>query len=387
MPVHFKVASHDAQSVRGPKTNSPTMPEELLGRTWGVKAKTTRCAELLQSSFVNKGSLANVLGRNNGFVDTVTLAYNEHHHLIIRPDDVWIAILGQFNFYVNAHAEELRSHFVQHEGKKELVVKAQGTRYTVDFGALAYQMTNKIHENVVDTDLQKWILPDFTTSTSSDTIICSVLMMSTLKAYFSYTMELACGIPSVTLEGEKSDWERLLARLDKLNSFGEEPKAWAALLRPILTRFVAAFDGEPDIDFWSRVCHYHPQGSGPTYLSGWITAFCVWSSVGKWQGHCTSDSLVLDEVSYPVIKSQDVPMGFCEVDVKLIDNEVTFQCMMVSGHLALSIEGEKKDSIRPLPSWFMFIKEECEDPEQIALRKVMEDIAKMKEEWAKKRSQ
>ncbi|KAF8803981.1 hypothetical protein BYT27DRAFT_7225465 [Phlegmacium glaucopus] len=292
------------------------------------------------------------------YLRTLSVIYKPHIlltiDLMVRPDDVWIAILGQFNFYVNAHAEELRSHFVQHEGKKELIVKAEGTRYTVDFGALAYQMKPDPRESY----LKEWILPDFTTSTSNDTIICSVLMMSTMKTYFSYTFDLACGIPSVTLEGEKSDWERLLARLDKLDSFGEEPKAWAALLRPILTRFVAAFDGEPDIDFWSRVCHHHPQFSGPSYISGWITAFCVWSSVGKWQGYHTSDSLVLDEVSYPVIKSQDVPVGFCEVDVKLIDNKVTFPSMMVSGHLALSVEGAKKDSIRPLPSWFIFIKEE-----------------------------
>jgi hypothetical protein len=36
---------------------------------------------------------------------------------------------------------------------------------------------------------------------------------------------------------------------------------------------------------------------------------------------------------------------------------VTLPCMMVSGHLAYSVEGEKKDRIRPLPSWFMFVKE------------------------------
>ena len=185
-------------------------------------------------------------------------------------------------------------------------------------------------------------------------------------------MVLTCGIPSVTLEGEKSDWERLLARLDKLDSFGEEPKAWAAMLRPILTRFVRAFDGEPDIDFWSRVCHYYPQGSGPTYLSGWITAFCVWSSNGKWRGPPISQpptmlngktvpELVLDNVSYPVIEKGQVPVGFCEVDVKLDDNGQIFQCMMVSGHLAYSVESEKKDRIRPLPSWFMFIKGEEEE--------------------------
>ena len=190
-------------------------------------------------------------------------------------------------------------------------------------------------------------------------------------SYFDYKIRLDCGIPSVTLEGEKSDWERLLTRLDKLESFGEEPKAWAAMLRPILVRFVRAFDGEPDIDFWSRVCHYHSQGSGPTYLSGWITAFCVWTNEGKWQGPPISGppsrtirfrsgktvpELVLDKVSYPVIESVDVPAGYCEVDVKLDDNGEIFDCMMVSGHLAYSVEGDKKDTIRPCPSWFMFVK-------------------------------
>ena len=49
---------------------------------------------------------------------------------------------------MNAHSEELRHYFVAHEGKKELIVQASGTRYTVDFGALSRQMTKKIHENV-----------------------------------------------------------------------------------------------------------------------------------------------------------------------------------------------------------------------------------------------
>ena len=42
----------------------------------------------------------------------------------------------------------LRDISPQHEGKKELVVRAAGTRYTVDFGALAHQMTDQLHQNV-----------------------------------------------------------------------------------------------------------------------------------------------------------------------------------------------------------------------------------------------
>ena len=55
---------------------------------------------------------------------------------------------------------------------------------------------------------------------------------------------------------------------------------------------------------------------------------------------------------------RSVPGGFCEVDVELDDNGEMFPCMMVSGHLAYSVEGEKKDTVRPCPSWFMFVKGE-----------------------------
>jgi hypothetical protein len=197
-------------------------------------------------------------------------------------------------------------------------------------------------------------------------------------------MSLLCGIPSVTLEGDKSDWENLLSRLDKFRSFGPEPTAWAALLDPVLRRFVKAFDGEPDIDFWGRVCHYEYGGSGPTWLSGWITAFCVWSSEGKWQcvplsqsptsttafGAPRGEKLELDGVQYPVVDSSDIPIGFSEVDIKLDDNGRVFDCMMVSGHVAALIEGKGNDTLRPLPSWFMFIKEACEDPEEVAMREL-----------------
>ena len=219
-------------------------------------------------------------------------------------------------------------------------------------------------------------------------------------SYFDYKFGFLCGIPSVTLEGEKSDWERLLTRLDKLDSFGEEPKAWAAMLRPIFARFVRAFDGEPDIDFWSRVCRRHRQGSGSDYLSGWITAFCVWTSEGKWQGPSISEpsesgsttssslpgetmsGLVLDNVSYPIIDIDNVPEGFCEVDVKLDDNGKIFPCMMVSGHLAYSVEGEKKkDTIRPLASWFMFVKGELQKVKPPTTQEPEEGGKKKKTKW------
>lgn len=181
---------------------------------------------------------------------------------------------------------------------------------------------------------------------------------------------ISCGIPSVTLEGEKKDWEKILGRIDKLSTFGAEPTAWAKLLKPILTRFVSAFDGNPDIDFWGKVCKHTRGGSGPGSISGWITAFCVWDSLGKWRGPPLSgplpDSsvgsyrsayrLILDDVQYAILSDNAIPWGYCEVDVALDDNGEKFGCMMVSGHMGMRVQGEKRDTVAPLPAWFMFIK-------------------------------
>jgi hypothetical protein len=96
-------------------------------------------------------------------------------------------------------------------------------------------------------------------------------------------MHTLCGIPSLTLLGEKSDYESLVARLDKLATFGREPHTFTRLLRPILTHFANAFDAPPVMDFWSKICHYN-SGSGGSYIGGWISAFSAWDSKGKWIG-------------------------------------------------------------------------------------------------------
>ena len=211
---------------------------------------------------------------------------------------LYVKYYSQFNAFVNANAEQLRSCFVAHEGKKELVVTAVGDRYTVDFGWMSREMGDLLAKEVVDKTLVEWIVPDFSTTTVTDKTVGCMIMMATLKAYFSYTFELRCGIPRVTLEGTKEDWEKLRGKADKLKEYGIECIAWYHLLVPVLDAFVRAFDepdGSDNIEFWQRVAHVQNNGSGPRYLSGWITAFCVFNEVGGWMRK------KLREVSEPVI--------------------------------------------------------------------------------------
>ncbi|CAG8976784.1 hypothetical protein HYALB_00008443 [Hymenoscyphus albidus] len=169
---------------------------------------------------------------SNGFVRSIISAYSEHHHLILRPEDIWFAILTQISSYVNAHAEYLRDIFVEHKGQKELVIEyGSGNRYSVDFGAFAYQMSKLLEDKIVDQEYRDWVMPKFTTTTKHDQVVASIIMMATMQKYFSFKCSIGCGIPSVTLLGEKAYYELILKGLDKLRSLGIEPTQFADVLQ------------------------------------------------------------------------------------------------------------------------------------------------------------
>ncbi|KAI0654378.1 hypothetical protein C8Q70DRAFT_525515 [Cubamyces menziesii] len=348
--------------------------------------------ELLKSS-VKASESPSLLPQRNGFVGAVIEAWAFHSHLRIRPDDVWTAILTQLSFYVHAHAESLRSYFVAHNGQEELRISGIGGRYGIYFSRMAQEFTKKMREHLVDRTLADWILPDFSTTTVTDQTVCSVLMMATCKSYFKYGVDLTCGFPSVTLEGTRSDWQRLLKRLDRLYEFGDEPAVWANMLQPILRRFVSAFDGNPDVEFWKHAADRSGGFCEPEYFSGWITAFCVWSQDGKWlagplpetiptaptynvpettprSGSSPSHgvqrdptgqtSYTLDGVRYFTISIGDVPPGYGEVDVTIDDNGTRIDCTMLAGHVALAAmeraPGDRFYTLSPAPQWFVLRK-------------------------------
>jgi len=361
------------------KQEAPQSADAILKSA--VNVQVSQCVgEIFQSSFdgvlpsTRNPSLKlekendTIYPSSHSFVKTAITAYSNHCHLVVRPDDVWMSILSQFNLYVNAHAEELRHLFVEHKGKKELEVTFEGgSRYTVDFGAFARTMGYVIQENVVDAELREWAIPDFSTTEDNDRVVASVMLMATLKKYFDYKCGILCGFPAVTLLGEKEDWEKMYEKVDKLKSFGKETTDWCHLLKPVLRHFVLTFTdpGSAEVrEFWQRIAHYHGGGSGPTYLSGWINAFCFFTDEGKsmyyhyrtgegpkeeeigesMMGRDPKAVLKLDGVLYHQIDSEDIPPGYAEVDVKVDDNGQKFDCRMVAGMMAVKLSDSGKKS-------------------------------------------
>ncbi|KAJ7209142.1 hypothetical protein GGX14DRAFT_453204 [Mycena pura] len=438
MPVSFNVADHPANPVNltaaqidgispemilrkacahqyrsageilGSSFNTYEAPPSLRKRLSKLNPFTKR-KEPPSAASADPPMVSNVIPTPNGFVHTVLSAYNKHHNLIIRPDDVWLAILTQFNFFVNASAERLRASFVAHAGKETLSVERQADRYTMNFADMAREMAGLLGKVVVDPTLRAWALPNFSTTTSCDTTVGAIIMMSTLKSYFEYHFtSIECGIPRVTLDGTKADWVALLERLEKLQEYGMETIAWYHLLFPVISHFVSAFDA-PDasanVTFWQKVAHFESGGSGPSYYSGWICAFCVFNEEGKWIGlplvqeHEAPQSSVAPEelpakefwAQYlrsntltPLLAGSDtpfhlvdcinIPSGYVEVPVKLNDKgnpDLADPCTMVAGVIGTyaSSSGDKGeddvtvDTVQPVIGWWMFLNRETLRPQ------------------------
>ncbi|KAG6837376.1 hypothetical protein H0H93_010534 [Arthromyces matolae] len=334
MPITFTVADCPAEPVPSGAWSART-PTTVLSslNTAYVPEK------ILQSSVPADGSLV-IYTKKNGII----------------PDDVWIAILSQLNFYINAHAEDLRSKFVSHADKKELVVISESTTVEgMDFGELSVKMSALIDDNING---------------------------KLFNRYFTYKMTTRCGIPTITLEGTQGDWQSVLDRIDKISEFGVEPTEWAGMLRGILTRFVRVFDvkdGQPDVDkiFWERMLH-EERSSGTYWIGGWMSAFCAWDAKGVFFADRNKDTegwsmslrrtpdwartLKID--GYAIPRVQECPEGYAEVDVLVEDviNAKIWDCRMLAGHIGFSLAESRLDTIRMAPQWFMYLKGEVTKP-------------------------
>ncbi|KPM46460.1 hypothetical protein AK830_g224 [Neonectria ditissima] len=112
--------------------------------------------DVLKSSFEDHLDHSAVVSYGNGFVTGIIRAFNQDLHLILRPDDVWLAILTQFSMYINGHAEEMRPFLVSHEGKKKVVIDVRPSSLAdVDMGKMAFTLTKEVQKHIVDPELQE----------------------------------------------------------------------------------------------------------------------------------------------------------------------------------------------------------------------------------------
>ncbi|KAJ5542497.1 hypothetical protein N7535_004919 [Penicillium sp. DV-2018c] len=355
MPKTFTTAKHPPTVWTHAKVDGS---EQLFARSCPGEYTNSKKpdTDLIQSSFPrNVFSTTHISASPNGFVWAMYYAYRNHHRLKLRPEDVWLAILVQIGFYISSHAEQLRHRFVSHDGTRELRIDEFGVIDFADFGKLASKLTRLVQMNVIDPDLWGWAMPDFSTTTASDKVVAAVLMMGSMKQYFtcSSLLECDCGIPAVTLLGKKEDWALMARKITGLRILGDEPSRFAQLLQPVLNNFAAAFDTHHRRDaerFWGK-CVYNTKAdrraNEQTYLKGWITVFCFWDKDGKLSYpediHAPSSPEFQEAESqfslfHPLlrrVRMDSIPVGYSTMPVTVNDNGHEYKIGLLAGSIGI----------------------------------------------------
>ena len=209
---------------------------------------------------------------NNSFMNALSDSYNYHYDFTIGPDMIWLLIQQGFNIHINENAEKYRSVFLQHEGKKDLIVEAELPTNKESWRDYLGKLSTLILTEVGE-DIHSTMVAAFTTTGLDEKVASEVTMMKTFSEYFSYGGGSDCGIPQIKLLGTVKDWLSVRMRADKLlNLVGDDLDWWKEMLFPFLEKIWETSKGDSDqSNWWREFYKFDHPGSGNPYVSGHIT--------------------------------------------------------------------------------------------------------------------
>ena len=289
-----------------------------------------------------------VIGGTSPLFHAVSYAFNQHFPLVLGPDDVWLTILSGLVHHIDADPEEMRRHFVKHEGQVELAVTVDSPPLpnvppeVWEAGVEAFSV--KLMEHIGKrADL---ILCDFSTTKKSDILSSQIAMMGAMKHYFKYKMYLACGLSKVTVLGTVEDWENIYDRIMMLSEFGLE--WWTGHLAPVITELIHAVRGKPDIDFWRSIYLKQRVGSGGQFnVSGWVNTFFPYIA-GSSEGAMKRNPCVAWEGSSGN-DEDDFPSGLVSAPVLLDDHGTEYNFKFYGGLVGVSMDEDM--SVQAKSGW------------------------------------
>ncbi|MEM7247974.1 MAG: DUF4419 domain-containing protein [Acidobacteriota bacterium] len=298
----------------------------------------------------------------NALVNAATLAFYEHLPLVLRPDDVWLCVAQGLASHVNRNAEELRSRFVRHEGRKQLSVfrpdfeLGRENPWPEVFAEFSEQVGGHVGR------LHGLVSASFSTTTPMEAAAFDVAVMDTFQAYFEYVVFAGCGIPEVRLLGTPEDWESMVPRVRYLSELGLE--TWSATLVPVLEKIAAAAAGEIDESFWRSFFHYEDM-SGRATVSGWLLTLFPYVRIrsdseelrdnpflGAWRAHfegaASGGGPKLDQG--PDISV--IPPGLVSAPVTFhyIPDDTITPLRFVAGHFGVN-QDEETHAVAPVFGW------------------------------------
>lgn len=211
----------------------------------------------------------------NQFIEALNFAYDKHYPISLSPDMIWILIAQSLAKHINLNAEELRSKFVSHDGKKHIEVVRnyfiKGSSEN-DWSSAFDEFSSQIKANIGE-EMHKLLTANFSTTTATEKAASEIVLMEAMQNYFSYGIRTSCGFPWIELQGELQDWIEIKNRVRKFGEFGLQD--WSTILVHILDEFILAAEGKANSEFWQSF-YKVDGGSGGPYITGWVNSFFLY---------------------------------------------------------------------------------------------------------------
>lgn len=281
---------------------------------------------------------------SNPLIEACTSSFQDHLPLVLSPDDIWLTITQAFATHVEQNAEKLRSHFVHHAGKETLIHENNYTKgdpntdWTQSFSFFSQEISKRIGKT------RDLLVSDFSTTGPIEKAASEIVLMSTMKEYFSYVEMTMCGIPRITLLGTREDWVSVRDRTAMLAEF-EAP--WTEKILLAIGNFIDAFDGKHEKAVWETFFKWHDGSGGPS-ISGWVNDLFPYIRRRDYNGGSIKETIVpntrrnLDTASY---------ISGLSVAPFIWDYYGTNYNMEFLGGFVGTTQNETDFSVRPVIGW------------------------------------
>lgn len=228
-----------------------------------IESSSIKASQIL---FLDEGVAA-----THNFLLMLEIAFNNHKSITISPDHIWLLICQGFAQGIKVRSEELRNQITTVKDKQIISVRRDDFKTGEEnpWEEIIPEFSKQI-STYLKGDLYSVVVQEFSTTTLIEKTAFEIAFMDSMSNYFEYMFISACGIPSISIKGEKEDYQKIINGLSSIAKYGFE--WWTNELIPIVQEIINAISGDVDRNFWTSLYKQDDMSGGP-YISGWITKF------------------------------------------------------------------------------------------------------------------
>lgn len=233
-----------------------------------------------------------------GLIGLLSKAYSNHLNVSISPNDIWALVTSQLKEAIKKHPESWRHMFTDSDEKEEISVQSSSLE------SLPTDIISNILREKVKFDASI-LFPEFSTFKSNYERHLNNLFLDISSPYYSYTM-FCCGIRSVKLTGQESDWEKIVEHAhgifqlfyqDKTDDlYDAEFDSWKDRTISVLENLLLSFKKPDEMHDWMKDIFTQKNiGSGPELeINGWISSMYYFQPRIKKIENFSTDLAVVD---------------------------------------------------------------------------------------------